>query len=190
MPDRISPAAPPSLHLDPDCGRCCKQRARSRAARQGIWAALCPGVRVFTNQRGFEETASIPNTEIKKEAIFKKIKHIQKDTAAKYEENQPGLELRFIIMRCSWSLLQGYKYRPDEKQKVLLYVHDVPELRSLESAGLSKAKGCRDEPGLSREPRRSFRLHGAFSFRWKRGWPRFACGVPSPEPTWQRHIGV
>lgn len=92
-------------------------------------------------------------------------------------------------MRCSWSLLRGYKYRPDEKQKVLLYVHDVPKLCSLESAGLSKAKGCRDEPVLSREPRRSFRLHGAFSFWWEHGWPWFECGVPSPEPTWQRHMG-
>ena len=52
-------------------------------------------------------------------------------------------------MRCSWSLLQGYKYRPDEKQKVLPYVHDVPKLLSLESAGMSKAASCVDEPGLS-----------------------------------------
>lgn len=94
---------------------------------------------------------------------------------------QPSLELGIYYHEMQLESPPGYKYRPDEKQKVLLYVHDVPKLCSLESAGLSKAKGCRDEPLLSREPHRSFRLHGAFSFQWEHGWPWFACGVPSPE---------
>lgn len=92
-------------------------------------------------------------------------------------------------MRCSWSLLQGYKYRPDEKQKVLLYVHDVPELRSLGICDYPKPRAA----GMSQGSAVSHASHSDYtglSFRGNVAGRGFACVGPKPRANMAASHGV